>query len=97
MLRCQLGWIRDVSCSGARIRSRRRRAPAIGELILLRIRCLDLGVKAWGQVVWTHRAGLFHHEIGIRFADADPALKRKLNEIARVAVDRHLIASAPCP
>ncbi len=94
LLRCQLGTILDFSARGARIRCRRRE-PKVGEMILLRIHCLELAVKAWVEVVWVQRLGLMRYELGVRFTEVNTQLGGKLNEIARIAVDRHLLAKAP--
>jgi hypothetical protein len=87
-VRCQsiesnLGEVRDLSASGARVRRRHRLAEGSGAMVNLEIEGLDGPVRVLARVVWTRRLGFFKHEIGVIFEDVDPGVRRALSDIAR--------------
>jgi len=94
LLDCHLGTVVDFSRSGLRVRCRRRQ-PEPGELVLLKLTCFGLSFKVWARVIWVKKSGLFRHDVGMSFVEVSPQLAFKINEIARVAVDRHVISRSP--
>ena len=78
-----LGEIRDLSASGARLRRRKRLSVGAGAMVNLEIEGLDGPVRVLARVVWTRRLGFFRHEVGVLFEDVAPPVRRALVDIAR--------------
>ncbi len=81
-VRCSLGAVLDISFSGMRVRSGSR-APAKGHSIMITLESMDACAMIPATVVWSHRTGIFRHDMGLEFGELSSDVRRLLNEVAR--------------
>ena len=76
---CNVGWVLDLSASGARIRSRQ---PLEGK-IELELNAGDAEMlKVEAEIVWKNQAGFRKFDHGVKFINVSKDLSKKLVQVA---------------
>jgi hypothetical protein len=94
MIRSNLGDLRDLSISGARLLCRGLFAPGRGSHVRLVIDGMDGEVEVDAVVKWGCRTGMFSHEIGLEFVEVTPRVRAALTLVARSAPQNDVYSRA---
>lgn len=73
----------DASPAGLRIRLYEKMPIEEGQKLHLKFAPGDDVFEIEVQVTWVAKRGLFKHEIGVKFLDTSPAMRKALNRMAQ--------------
>jgi len=93
-VRSSVGDVVDASAGGMRVVLDRRLPLKEGMRLKLSIESFGEPFTVSTEVVWVKRKGMFRKEVGLRFCDVTPRLRRVLSEIAQSAVSN--LNQDPC-
>ena len=80
-----LGELRDLSATGARVSCRGGGPPRKGGALWFIIEGVDGRIAVCARVIWSRRRGWFGRELGLEFISPDAKTKAALAALARTA------------
>jgi hypothetical protein len=82
-IECSIGQVLDLSATGMRVECASKPTIKEGQTFGMVLQGLHGPVNMVGQVAWIKKSGWRAHQIGIRFLDPSPELRRTISELAR--------------
>lgn len=76
-VQCTLGAVADISASGLKVFGNRP-GPAVGDVVVLEVHCLDGAFVVQARIAWVRNHGLFARETGLEFLDLTSAARAVL-------------------
>ena len=90
MIGSDLGELRDLSSTGARVLCKGGVPPRPGEALWFNVEGVDGRIKVCAKVVWARRQGWFGRELGLEFLGLDAKARAALAALARTAASNQI-------
>ena len=88
---CSLGQVLDLSSSGMRVQTKVQPTLKAGQIFGTILETFAGPLQIAAEVAWVRQAGWRKHQIGIRFVDPSPELRRAINELARSVASNEVV------
>ena len=90
-VQCSLGEVLDLSTTGMRVQTKLKHDLKVGQTFGMVLQSLDGPVNVAATVAWIRKVGWGKHQLGVRFVDPDPALRKAIGALARSVASNEVV------